>query len=194
MNGIETILQRLRSNAQTETDGILEKARQEAEDITAHCQAQADREREELTNRYTRMAAEREERLVSAAQAEARKTVLAARQTMVEAAYAQALHRLQGLPRERYAAVLTALLVQAAPDGRGEVIFSVRDQVCVGQAIVDAANDQLRGCLTLSGETVNIPGGFVLRSGKTEVNCAFDVLIRLQRTETAGQVARRLFD
>ena len=58
---------------------------------------------------------------------------------------------------------------------------------------VDAANAQNGGQLTLSGETANIPGGFILRNGSIEVNCAYDTLIRLQKTETAGQVARQLF-
>ena len=63
----------------------------------------------------------------------------------------------------------------------------------MGRAAVDAANAQNGGQLTLSGETANIPGGFILRNGSIEVNCAYDTLVRLQKTETAGQVARQLF-
>ena len=58
---------------------------------------------------------------------------------------------------------------------------------------MDAANAQNGGQLTLSDETAGIPGGFILRNGSIEVNCAYDTLIRLQKTETAGQVARQLF-
>ena len=36
-------------------------------------------------------------------------------------------------------------------------------------------------------------GGFILSDGKVEVNCSFDTLVRLQKTETAGEVAKRLF-
>ena len=49
------------------------------------------------------------------------------------------------------------------------------------------------GKLTLSGETAPIQGGFILKDGNVEVNCAFDTLVRLQKAETAGQVAQRLF-
>ena len=42
MNGIETIIQRLNTDAKAETDALLDKARQDAAAITARCQAQAD--------------------------------------------------------------------------------------------------------------------------------------------------------
>jgi V/A-type H+-transporting ATPase subunit E len=48
--------------------------------------------------------------------------------------------------------------------------------------------------LTLAEETRPMDGGFILSSGQTEVNCTFDTLIRLQRSELAGQVAKVLFD
>ena len=193
MNGIETIIQRLNTDAKAETDALLDKARQEAAAITARYQAQADREAAELAARNQRNAAEREERLVSAAQMEARKTVLAAKQAVMEEVYAKALEKLRSLPQDRTVKVLASLLNEAAPQGKGEVLFSAQDRETVGRAAVDAANALNGGQLTLSGETANIPGGFILRNGSIEVNCAYDTLIRLQKTETAGQVARQLF-
>lgn len=193
MNGIETIIQRLNTDAKAETDALLDKARQDAAAITARCQAQADKETADLAARNQRAAAEREERLVSAAQMEARKTILAAKQAVMEEVYAKALEKLRSLPQDRAVEVLASLLNEAAPQGKGEVLFSAQDRETVGRAAVDAANAQNGGQLTLSGETANIPGGFILRNGSIEVNCAFDTLIRLQKTETAGQVAQRLF-
>ena len=193
MNGIETIIQRLNTDAKAETDALLDKARQDAAAMTARCQAQADKETVDLAARNQRAAAEREERLVSAAQMEARKTILAAKQAVMEEVYAKALEKLRSLPQDRAVEVLASLLNEAAPQGKGEVLFSAQDRETVGRAAVDAANAQNGGQLTLSGETANIPGGFILRNGSIEVNCAYDTLIRLQKTETAGQVARQLF-
>ena len=193
MNGIETIIQRLNTDAKAETDALLDKARQDAAAVTTRCQAQADKETADLAARNQRAAAEREERLVSAAQMEARKTILAAKQAVMEEVYAKALEKLRSLPQDRTVEVLASLLNEAAPQGKGEVLFSAQDRETVGRAAVDAANAQNGGQLTLSGETANIPGGFILRNGSIEVNCAYDTLIRLQKTETAGQVARQLF-
>ena len=193
MNGIETIIQRLNTDAKAETDALMDKARQDAAAVTTRCQAQADKETADLAARNQRAAAEREERLVSAAQMEARKTILAAKQAVMEEVYAKALEKLRGLPQDRAVEVLASLLNEAAPQGKGEVLFSAQDRETVGRAAVDAANAQNGGQLTLSDETAGIPGGFILRNGSIEVNCAYDTLIRLQKTETAGQVARQLF-
>ena len=193
MNGIETIIQRLNTDAKAETDALLDKARQDAAAITTRCQAQADKETADLAARNQRAAAEREERLVSAAQMEARKTILAAKQAVMEEVYDKALEKLRSLPQDRAVEVLASLLNEAAPQGKGEVLFSAQDRETAGRAAVDAANAKNGGQLTLSNETANIPGGFILRNGSIEVNCAYDTLIRLQKTETAGQVARQLF-
>ena len=193
MTGIENITGRIQADAQAEIDRIDADARAQADKITAAYAARAERECADILERGAKSAAERGDRLVSAAQMEARKTVLAAKQAVMEETYAKALEKLRNLPEARYVEVLTELLLQAAPHGVGEVLFSAQDRETVGQAAVDAANGKSGGKLTLSGETAPIQGGFILKDGNVEVNCAFDTLVRLQKAETAGQVAQRLF-
>ena len=193
MNGIDKITQRIGADTQAEIDRILADAAAQAEAAADKFRTQAEAEDRDLLAKSERAAAEREERLVSAAQMEARKTVLAAKQAVMEETYAKALEKLRNLSETRYVEVLTELLLQAAPHGVGEVLFSAQDRETVGQAAVDAANGKSGGKLTLSGETAPIQGGFILKDGNVEVNCAFDTLVRLQKAETAGQVAQRLF-
>ena len=47
--------------------------------------------------------------------------------------------------------------------------------------------------LTLSQETRPMRGGFILKNQNVEVNCTFETLVRLQKAETAGAVAKQLF-
>ena len=193
MNGIERITQRISADAQAEMDRVLGEARAEAEKITAKYQAQAAAEAADLDARNKKAAAEREERLAGTAQMEARKAALAAKQEMVEKAYDLALQKLCSLPEEKYTAVLAELLVRASSTGKEEVIFPGAARRKVGKAAVEKANQEGGKNLTLSGETRSIPGGFILRSGSVEVNCAFDTLVRLQKAETAGDVVKKLF-
>ena len=127
MNGIEKIKGRIEADAQAEIDRVLAAAKAEAAEITAGYQAKADAEAAELAGKNERAAAEREERLVSSAQMEARKVQLAAKQEMVEKAYALALEKLCAMPKEQYAAVLAELLVKASATGTEEVVFSAKD-------------------------------------------------------------------
>lgn len=194
MNGIDKITQRINAEAQAEMDQILSEARAQAEEITARYQAQANAERAALEEKNQKASVEREERLVSMAQMEARKATLATKQEMVEKVYQKALEKLCSMPQDLYTDVLAALLIKAAPNGKGEVIFSPTDQGKVGKAAVAKANELLKkGALTLSKESRDIQGGFILRNKNVEVNCTFDTLVRLQKAETAGTVVKKLF-
>jgi len=194
MNGIEKITARIDADAQAEMDRVLADARRKADEISSKYQAQAEAETANLTARNEKAAAEREERLVSVAQMESRKVLLAAKQEMVEKAYALALEKLCAMPDERYVEVLAALMVQASSTGHEEAVFSKKDREQVGEAAVKRANELLQGGgLTLSKETRPIHGGFILKAGNIEANCTFDTLVRLQKAETAGAVANRLF-
>ena len=193
MNGIEKITQRIEADAQAEIDRILSAAREEADQITGRYKAQAEAEAASLAARNEKSAVEREERLVSVAQMEARKVQLAAKQEMVEKAYDLALEKLCAMPDARYTEVLAGLLVQASSNGREEAIFSPEDRERVGKAAVDKANAASGKQLKLSQETRPLKGGFVLRDENIEVNCTFDTLVRLEKAETTGAVVKKLF-
>ncbi len=49
------------------------------------------------------------------------------------------------------------------------------------------------GLLTLSEETRDIKGGFIMVDGSVEINCSFEMLIRLQREKLEKEVAQLLF-
>ena len=50
------------------------------------------------------------------------------------------------------------------------------------------------GMLTLSEETRDIRGGFIMVDGDVEINCAFETLVRLQREQMEKKVADALFE
>ena len=193
MNGIEKIARLIESEVQTEIDAILTKARKEAAAISARYQSQAETEAAELTLKYQKVAADREERLVSVAQMESRKVKLQVKQDLVEKAYDLALKKLCEMPEEPYVEVLAKLMLQASSTGREEVVFSPGDRDRVGKAAVEKANQTPGKQFVLSDETRAILGGFILKDQNIEVNCTFDTLIRLQKAETAGMVAKKLF-
>ena len=217
MNGIEKITQRMEDDAQREINEVLTTARTQADEITRRCREQADKESAAIVARGESAAAEREKRLESMAEMESRKLVLAAKQEVLHEAFTMALEKLCTLPDEEYIELLAALAVKAARTGREEVIFSQKDRNRVGKAVVTKANDALArkvaprlpndltdtkagailagtGMLTLAEETRPIKGGIILSDGDVETNCTFETLVRLQRENISGEVAKVLFD
>ena len=193
MNGIEKITQLIESEVQTEIDAILTKAREESDAILVRYQSQADAEAADLKQKSLKAAAEREERMISVAQMESRKVTLQVKQEMVEKAYERALKKLCSMPDDQYIEVLKELILKASVSGREEVIFSPEVRENIGKTAVEQVNQSSGKNFTLSDETRPIPGGFILKDGNIEVNCAFDTLVRLEKAETAGTVAKKLF-
>ena len=143
MNGIDKITQRIGADTQAEIDRILADAAAQAEAAADKFRTQAEAEDRDLLAKSERTAAEREERLVSAAQMEARKSLLTVKQEMVEQAYQRALEKLRALPKEQYVDLLAAMLVRASSTGKEEVVFSPEDREEAGRAAVSRANDLL---------------------------------------------------
>ncbi|MBQ9648605.1 MAG: V-type ATP synthase subunit E [Oscillospiraceae bacterium] len=192
MNGLERITSRIEAEARQEIDAILDAGKAEASRIVDSWRAKIDAETRELNTRNAKAAEEREERLKSAAEMDARKTILAAKQEMVEAAYDLALDKLCALSGDEKVKLLADLMARASSTGTEEVVFSAADKAD-GAKAVEAANAASGKKLTLSGDAAPIRGGFILRDRNVEVNCAFETLVRLQKAETAGEVAKVLF-
>ena len=145
MNGIEKITARIAEDGKAENDALLAQARAEAADIAAKYQAQAKAAAEEILAQGRRTAEERARHLDSMAQMECRKAALAAKQDVIEEAFQAAHKKLLDLPREQYVELLAKLAAQASTTGREKLIFSAKDHVEVGKAVVAAANKQLAG-------------------------------------------------
>lgn len=205
MNGIEKITGQIDADVQKEIDAALDQARAQAQEIEARYASQAEAQAEAIRRKGEQDAALRQERLVDVAKLEARKTLLAAKQDMVGQAFDLALKKLLELPDQEYIALLAKLAVAASRTGREQVIFSQKDRSRYGKQAVTMANEMLAkkagpraaesaGMLTLAEKARPMAGGLILRDGRVETNCSFEVLIHLQRDALAAEVAKTLFD
>ena len=67
---------------------------------------------------------------------------------------------------------------------------AILDRVVTGASAVLSGT----GMLTLAEESRPMAGGLILRDGRVETNCSFEVLIHLQKEDLAAEVARALFE
>ena len=87
-----------------------------------------------------------------------------------------------------------ALVGQVAP-GLPSTLTESKVGAILGKVVSSATAQITRtGLLTLSQETRNIKGGFIMVDGDVEINCAFETLVRLQREKLEKEVAQALFD
>lgn len=192
MTGIEKITGRILSDAQAEIDTLMADAKAQAADIAAKYANEARKVYADAAAKGKNAAEDRETHLGSSAQMEARKMILAAKQEMLDAAYADAEKRLNSLPDKAMVQTLAALAQKASVTGKEEIILNANVAKRLGAEVVNKANSKGLN-LTLSKTTGNFAGGLLLSDGDVEVNCTFDTLVRLTRNETAGEVAKVLF-
>lgn len=194
MNGIEKITARIETDAKAEVAAILREAEEKAAAIREQYKVQAAAQAKAAEAEGREAARRQAERLESAAQMEAKKQLLAAKQACLNEAFDKAQKELLALPDGEYAQLLARMAVKASRTGKEEILLNARDLKRVGAQVVEKANALKKGAaLTLSGETREMAGGLTLRDGNVEVNCAFETQLRVLREEMAAQVAGILF-
>ena len=198
MNGIEKITAKLEAEARAEIDSVNAETAARCEEIKKESEKTAQDAYWKRVQAGTKSCENRVERMASAADMEAKKSILAFKQEMVSKAFDRAVENIAQMPREEYIAFLAGQTAKAASTGHEQLIFNARDRKELGADTVKAANALLKkrgvdGGLTVSDETREIPGGLIVKQGDIEVNCSVDILVQLYRNELASQVAEILF-
>lgn len=194
MNGLEKIVARMEADTQAACDALAASAAENAAAILRDCQAQADAVTRDSAQRAETQAAEHLEHLNGSSQLACRQRVLAAKQQLIDEAFARAAQALAALPRAEYVDLLAALAAENGSDDE-ELLLSAHDRETVGAAVVDAANAKRPGtAFRLSDETRDTGGGLVLRRDRVELNCSFTEKLRQLRQEESSAVAKLLFD
>jgi len=195
MNGIEAILAQIRDEAQKQAGELAAEAQKQAAAIRAAGDEKAKAEAAAVAAAGKARADAVLERARQDAVIEGRKQLAAEKQKLLDSAFDRALERLLALPEEEYSALLARLVVSACADGEGgELLFSARDRDRVGKSVLKKAEKALSGVqLTLAEDCAPIRGGVVVRRGQVELNCALELLVRMQADQCSGEVARTLF-
>lgn len=193
MNGLEKITERITADAKARANDMVAQAKAQAEAVSTGYQARVEALLETERAKAAELAAQTTQRAEAAGALEGRKWILNAKQQLLEDTFTLALDKLCALPKEEYTALLTKLLTRAAQGGE-EVVFNQGDRAQVGKAAVTAANELLKdGRLTISEETRDIKGGFILKSGLIEINCALETLVEQEKETMSASVASHLF-
>lgn len=193
MNGIEKITERIRRDAQSEIDTLLQEAGKKAESVKAEAEEKA-AQRLSIGRRQNSDAAENHEsRLVSAAEMEGRQMLLAAKQEVLEEVFSLAYQRLMSLPEEEFVELLADFAAREGESGREELIFSEETKARIGEKVVARANALREGAGFTLAEETRETDGVILRRGNIESNGSIAVALREKKQKMAAEIAEVLF-
>lgn len=199
MNGIDRITDRIEADAREQAKAIIAEVEAKCAEIRKENEKKAQERYLQLIRNGTKDCESGLERRKSAAEMDAKKSVLALKQDCVAEAFDMAKRRLADMPEDSYVGFLASLAASAAADGSGEIVLSARDRERCGKAVLERANAALAAkgltpALTLAADSREISGGLILRQGGVEVNCSIEALVEALKGPMTADVARTLFE
>lgn len=198
MPSAQKITSRIIEEAQQTAEAIVAEAKVKANENLTTAQKQADEILKQAAQEATNSAAELEKHKLSAIESELRKEVLSVRRKLLDSVFAAALDKLAFMQPEDKIAIMAPRIVEASPDGQGEILLTKQDADQFGPQLLDTVHKQyeakgINPQLKLSTENVKARGGFILRNGNIEYNNTFETSLKSWKKELENQVAAILF-
>lgn len=195
MTGAEKIIEKILADARTDVQNTERELEERRAALEAQYEARAQQDGEKILEDARQDAQEGRRRQLSMAQLEGRKAILAVKQELIAQAWEGALQALCALPVEEYRALIGKMLLETATEGEHELLIAQTDAERLGQVFLDEYAEPLaaKGATVRAGGFAPIRGGFILRTGGMEINCALETLMRMARGKYDAQVAEILF-
>ena len=213
MAGLDKIIARIQAESEEAAARTLEAAKAEAETILQNAREEAAAECAAIGRKAEQAAANILDRGHSAAELKKRQRILAEKQVLIGRIIGEAKQQLKNMPQEAYFenivklgietieknGNIVKLAVKASQNGKGTILFSKADLDRLPENFADTLNAALvaggkeGAALTVSSETRDIDGGFVLTYGGIEENCSFDALFDSAHEMLQDKVQEILF-
>lgn len=194
MTGLEKIVKQIQDEARQSADAVVTQAEAEAREITEKAKAESAKKSAEIE---AKSKSDVENFLASAKSAAAlsvRRAVLAEKQKIISELIAEAQESIYTLPDNEYFALILKMAGRFALPEDGEILFSAKDFNRLPDNFADSLNKVANGGkLSISKETRNIDGGFVLTYGGVEENCSIEALFYAARESLQDKVQELLF-
>ena len=190
MSGLDKILEQINKEATDTAKVTLNAAQAEADKILKKAEAEAEAKRTEIAQQAKLDVSATAKRIQSVAAQEEKKKILVAKQEIIDGVIDSTLEYLDHLDTDSYFAIIDKMINKYAGTEAGQIQFNEKDlgRIPVStKALIEQKN------LTLSGETKDILGGFVLVYGDIDENCSFDGLFLALRESLQDKIGQILF-
>lgn len=196
--GTDRIIKRILDDAQDMSESIKAEALDKAKAVVSEAENKASHKKGQILEQARKAAGEQKWRIIGVAQLETRKNLLAAKQELIGEVFQKALKDLISLDDHRYLSIFRELLLNTVETGSENIICSPRDAKRIPDNFWQDINKTLKeqgkkGEVTLSEESRDIQGGFILQLAGVEMNCSFESLLEMNRDELEPEIADLLF-
>jgi len=191
---VQDILKKIKADAEANASGIVAEGKAAGQKVLADAQTDIDAQKEKLMARARQHADEERNRIITLARLAARRELLNEKQGLIDRVFDETRKKILAMDAGEYRKLMRSFIESSVDTGNEEVIVDASERH-IDQAFLDEVSRSLgKGSgLKLSSEKRAIAGGFILREGKVETNCALDTILRDARERVETDVAAILF-
>ncbi len=195
---LDKLVERILDDAREYGEKIVSEAKVERLEALERADEEARRAYSEILESARLSADMEKQQRVTAAVIETRKKMLEAKQRAISSVIARAAESVLARSREEYVRLLLSRLAGLGEEAGGELVLSPADRERVGEEFVLAANRAAGkregpAPFTLSEDSREMLGGFVLKSDGREINCSLDAQIESRREELEEAIVKVVF-
>lgn len=193
MTGLEKIVKQIQDEARAAADGVIAAANAEAAAIAEQAQRESKAKCEAIAAQSKQDVASQLAAAQSAAELAKRRAVLAAKQEMISGVITDAEQEIYSMPDAGYFDLILKMVKKYSLPQSGEILFSKKDLARIPADFDAALAKAANGALTVSKETREIAGGFVLAYGGIEENCSIEALFYAAHEQLQDKIQEILF-
>lgn len=190
MSGLEKIIEQINKEATDTANATINSGRVEADKVIKNAEEEVEAKRTVIAEQAQLDVSVAAKRIQSLAAQEEKKKILVAKQEIIDSVLDSTLEYLDNLDTDSYFEIINKMIEKYAGTEEGLIQFNAKDLARV-PASTKKLSEQKK--LTLSDETVDISGGFILKYGDIDENCSFDGLFLAMRESLQDKIGQILF-
>lgn len=195
MSNINNLTSKIIKDAEDKKEVILSEAEKEKNKILNKRQAEASTAERVIIEKAEIEAISTKERILSSAGLQARNEKLKAKQEVIREVFQMSIEALCNLSEDDFRGFVKDSILNNNIEGEQKIIFNDRYNKIDNTSLLCEINKELgsKASVTLSEETRNFKGGFILEKNGIEINNTFEALVNSLRDDLCSDVAKVLF-
>ncbi len=195
---LENILSEILKEGEEEKLSIIREAREKADNIIRDAKEKIEEYKKKEEEKIREEAQAAKERLITSFELEKDKEILTAKKEAIDGVFNKLIEKIVSLPKEKYLAFLSDLIVEYAQSGEEFLYLSERDKGLVGERFLKKVNEELmkngkKGNVKLAEEVVDISGGVILGKENIRINASLELIVEDVREKWEKEVGQILF-
>ena len=190
MTGLEKIIDEIKQDAKKASNEELAKAQLEVDEIYALAKIEREDKFAALQQEVKQEVELLQNRGAAAANLLKRKMILQAKQQILQEMIEGAKQSILDLPESEYFDTLLHMVKRYALQQDSTIMLSKRDLGRVPETFVKVLKEQN---ITISTQSRNIDGGFILVYGEVEENCSLEALFAASKENLQDKISALVF-